>query len=139
MIQKTFLLSLVLLLSGALVAQQDDVQWASNVIDFSSELTSVQYSAMQVTGKPNVLPLGGENPNAWTPNRPGREEFLTVGFTTPMPVSQVIIAETYNPSAVSEVFLISFILLPSSFSVHISLNIWSLFLTIMLLAAETNC
>lgn len=80
------------------------VQWASKVIEFSSELTPIQYSAQQATGKPNVLPAGGQNPNAWTPEKPRREEFLKVGFATPMQVRQVAIAESYNPGALFKVF-----------------------------------
>jgi len=80
------------------------VQWASKVIEFSSELTPVQYSAQQVLGKPNVLPAGGQNPNAWTPDKPKREEFIKVGFATPMQIRQVAIAESYNPSGLFKVF-----------------------------------
>ncbi|MDZ4714040.1 MAG: OmpA family protein [Cytophagales bacterium] len=80
------------------------VQWASTVVDFSSELTPVQYSAQQALGKPNVLPAAGQNPNAWTPDKPKREEFIKLGFATPMQIRQVAIAESYNPSALFKVF-----------------------------------
>lgn len=79
------------------------VQWASKVISFSSELTSVQYSATQALGKPNVLPAGGENPNAWTPDKPNRKEYIMLGFDEPMSIMQVAIAESYNPSALTRV------------------------------------
>jgi outer membrane protein OmpA-like peptidoglycan-associated protein len=82
------------------------VQWASKVLEFSSELTPVQYSARQVLGKPNVLPAGGQNPNAWVPDRPNRKEFLKLGFDQPMQVRQIAIAESYNPSALHRVSLI---------------------------------
>lgn len=81
------------------------VQWASKVIEFSTELTPIQYSANQALGKPNVLPAGGQNPNAWAPNKPGRQEFLKLGFTNPMSIQQIAIAESHNPSALSRVFL----------------------------------
>ena len=63
-------LSLVLfcIISGFASAQ--NVQWASEVIEFSSELSPMQYAASQALNKPNVLPNGGENPNAWTPKKP---------------------------------------------------------------------
>ncbi len=80
------------------------VQWASSVMEFSSELTPVQYSAQQVLGKPNVLPAGGQNPSAWTPEKPKRQEFIKVGFSTPMQIRQVAIAESYNPSGLFKVF-----------------------------------
>jgi OmpA-OmpF porin, OOP family len=76
------------------------VQWASKVIEFSSELTPVQYSAEQALGKPNVLPAGGQNPNAWTPDKPKRKEFLKLGFANPISIRQIAIAESHNPSAI---------------------------------------
>ncbi len=81
------------------------VQWASKVIEFSSELTPIQYSASQALGKPNVLPAGGQNPNAWTPDKPKRSEFIKLGYTTPIQIQQVAIAESYNPGALFKVFI----------------------------------
>ena len=81
------------------------VQWASKVLDFSSELTPVQYSSQQALGKPNVLPEGGQNPNAWTPDKPKRQEFLKLGYSTPMQIQQIAIAESHNPSALFKVYV----------------------------------
>ena len=41
-------------------AGAQSIQWANQVIDFSSDLTNVQYSAEQVLGRPDVLPVGGD-------------------------------------------------------------------------------
>jgi len=82
-----------------------EVQWASKVLEFSSELTSVQYSAQQILGKPNVMPAGGQNPNAWTPDKPKRKEFIKVGYDHPIQVNQIAIAESYNPSGLFRVLL----------------------------------
>jgi outer membrane protein OmpA-like peptidoglycan-associated protein len=79
------------------------VQWATKVIDFSTQLTSVQYSSQQILGKPNVMPYGGQNPSAWTPDRKGKKEFIKVGFDNPMQVQQIAIAESANPSALFKV------------------------------------
>ena len=81
------------------------VQWASKVIDFSSELTPVQYSADQALGKPNVLPAGGQNPNAWTPDKPKRLEFLKLGYSNPIQIQQIAIAESHNPSALFKLYI----------------------------------
>lgn len=81
-----------------------DVQWASKLLDFSSELTPYEYSASQVLGKPNVLPHPGDNPNAWLPAKPDRIEYVKVGFDYPAKIQQIAIAESYNPSAVYQVF-----------------------------------
>lgn len=85
-------------------AKSQEIQWASKVIEFSSELTSVQFSANQVLGRPTALPSGGENPTAWTPAKPNREEFIKVGFDKPMPIEQIAVGESYNPSTVKEVY-----------------------------------
>ncbi len=81
------------------------VQWATVVVDFSSELTPIQYSAQQALGKPNVLPAGGESPNAWTPDRANSKEFLKLGFANPIAIKQIAIAESYNPSAITSVYV----------------------------------
>jgi outer membrane protein OmpA-like peptidoglycan-associated protein len=100
---KRTLLCLIILLSVSEWLRAQEVQWASKVIAFSSELTPVQYSAQQVLGKPNVLPSGGQNPNAWAPDKPKRKEFLKVGFDRPISIQQIAIAESYNPSAIYRV------------------------------------
>jgi OmpA-OmpF porin, OOP family len=102
---KRSLLSLSLVLITYAFSQAQIVQWASKVIEFSSELTPVQYSAQQALGKPNVLPAAGQNPNAWSPDKPRRKEFLKLGFETPMSIRQIAIAESYNPSALYRVLV----------------------------------
>jgi len=87
------------------VAHSQIVQWGSKVIDFSSELTPVQYAAKQILGKPNVLPAGGQNPNAWTPDKPKRKEFIKIGYANPIEIQQIAIAESYNPSGLFNVYL----------------------------------
>jgi OOP family OmpA-OmpF porin len=81
------------------------LQWASKVIEFSSELTEVQYSAVQVLGKPNVLPAAGQSPNAWTPDKPKRKEWIKVGFDRPIEIQQVAVAESFNPGALYRLLL----------------------------------
>jgi outer membrane protein OmpA-like peptidoglycan-associated protein len=82
-----------------------EVQWAARVIDFSSELSSKEYSAQQVIGKPNALPQGGDSPNAWLPLHPNKMAHVVVGFDNPIRAQQIIIAESYNPSATYQIFL----------------------------------
>jgi OmpA-OmpF porin, OOP family len=79
------------------------VQWASHVQEFSSELTPIQYAAKQILGKPNVLPSGGQSPNAWSPDMPKRKEFVKLGYANPIQIRQIAIAESHNPSALSRV------------------------------------
>ena len=95
----------VVVIAAPFFARAQTVQWASKVIEFSSELTPVQYSAEQALGKPNVLPAGGQNPNAWTPDKPKRSEFIKLGYANPMQIRQIAVAESYNPGSLFRVYL----------------------------------
>jgi OmpA-OmpF porin, OOP family len=99
------ILPCLLFIGMSSIAGAQEVQWADSVLDFSSELTPVQYSAHQALGKPNVLPAGGQNANAWTPNKPNRKEFIKLGYGHPINIRQVAIAESNNPSALYRVLL----------------------------------
>ncbi|MEO5599981.1 MAG: OmpA family protein [Cyclobacteriaceae bacterium] len=102
---KRILLSILILVGICNILKAQTVQWATKVIEFSSELTPVQYSAQQVLGKPNVLPSGGQSPNAWVPDKPKRKEFLKLGFANPVSIRQIAIAESHNPSAIFRVLI----------------------------------
>jgi OmpA-OmpF porin, OOP family len=101
---KTLFLGIYIFICVQIGAKAQIVQWANKVIEVSSELTPVQYSAEQILGKPNVHPAGGQNPNAWTPDKPKRKESIKVGFEKPIQIQQIAIAETYNPSAVWKIY-----------------------------------
>ncbi len=101
--KKAFLLSLFLC-AFALVKAQETVVWAAEVVDVSSEFGPLEYSALQSLHKPNVLPRGGDDPNAWRPKRQDKEEFLMVAFDTPIKAKQVAIAESENPGAITGVY-----------------------------------
>lgn len=96
---------LILLVFISSIGYSQRVYWASEVLDFSSELSAYEYSAEQVLGKPNSLPQGGDNPNAWMPAKPNKLEFISVAFDKAIRVEQIVIAESYNPSAVYEIYL----------------------------------
>ena len=100
-----FLLSLLLIAALSQQSKAQVVQWATKVSDFSSELTPVQYSASQALGKPNVLPAGGQSPNAWAPDKPKRKEFLKLGYANPISIRQIAIGESHNPSAIFRVLV----------------------------------
>lgn len=101
--KKALIAILAVFFFGTINAQV--VQWASEVVEFSSELTPIQYSASQILGKPNVLPAGGENPSAWTPERANSKEFIKLRYATPMKIRQIAIAESYNPSTLFKVYV----------------------------------
>ncbi len=102
---KRLIPAFIIMFATSFVASAQVVQWASKVLQFSSELTPAQYSAQQALGKPNVLPAGGQNPSAWAPDKPNRKEFLKLGFDNPISIRQVAIAESHNPSALYKVFV----------------------------------
>ncbi|SDK64495.1 WD40-like Beta Propeller Repeat [Catalinimonas alkaloidigena] len=102
MTRKFLLLCTLLLLASAVHAQE--VQWASKVLDFSSELSPNEYSAKQALGKPNVLPAGGDGPNSWVAKNPDKDNFIKVGFSTPIKIQQIAVGEAFNPGAVYQVF-----------------------------------
>ncbi len=98
------LLTTLGVIAFSVIGYSQDIQWASKVIEFSSELTPIQYSAEQVLGKPNVLPAAGESPSAWTPDRPNSKEFIKVGFANPIAIRQIVIAESYSPTTITKVY-----------------------------------
>ena len=85
------------------VNAQETVVWASEVIDISSEYSPLEYSAVQALHKPNVLPAGGGNPNAWRPKKDDKEDYIMVSFEKPIKARQVAVAESENPGAVSKI------------------------------------
>jgi len=101
-----FLLGFIFIISDT--QAQDSLlntQWVSSIIEASSELSPREYSAEQIIGIPNVTPGTGNSPNAWMPFREDREEYVKVGFETPMKIRQIAIAESFNPSAIYQLLV----------------------------------
>src|SRR5581483_8955447 len=100
-------LILFFLTNSLLYAQH--VEWASQLIDFSSQKSEKQYSAAQVLGKPNACPATGDSPCAWRPasdpDMGMQEEWVKVGFDEPMKIQQVAVAENFYPGAIEKVIL----------------------------------
>jgi OmpA-OmpF porin, OOP family len=88
-------------------AQAQRVQWASELISFSSEYSRKESSAVQVLGKPDVWPGFGPSDVAWAMSRPSSafDEFVRVGFQEPMSIQQVAIAESLNPGAIYRIIV----------------------------------
>ncbi len=100
-------LLLFVLFSGYTVLRSQTVQWASEVVRFSTEYSRVQYAAKQALGKPDKLPATGQSEVAWAPATPDNPngEFIHVRFATPMRVQQIAIGESNGPGAVKEIIL----------------------------------
>lgn len=87
-------------------ADAQQVQWASKLIKYSSDLGGKQFGIKRILGKPDVFPQGGYSPNAWTPkNALDGREIVIVGFDTPQTVKQVAIFENLNAGCVTRVWV----------------------------------
>ena len=81
------------------------MEWAFRVLEHSSQEGEKDYSAHQLLGPPNVLPANGKSPNAWQPKLNHTENFIKVGFLKPLVPKQILIAESYNPGYISQIFV----------------------------------
>jgi len=100
-----FALAFLFSTSHAISQETEKTEWASVVLEATTELGYYQYSAERALGKPDVPPGTGDSPNAWMPGRDNKTEYIKVGFETPFRIRQIAIAETYNPSAIKEVYI----------------------------------
>ena len=85
--KKNLLYLIASLLIGSKALAQD-VQWASKVINYSSQKDYEEYSAKQVLGEPNSMPSKGYAATAWAASSDDRREFLQVGFAKPMKIKR---------------------------------------------------
>jgi len=92
--------------TATLMASSIDRRFADSVIAYSTQTSSVQYSANTVLGTPDVYPNYGINTNAWvSSSADGRREYMTLRFPNPAPINVVEIYETFNPGAVDTIFV----------------------------------
>ena len=92
--------------SGIGIVRIDDAgrmcQWAKTA-KASTQYGTVEWSANQVTGKPDTL-RAGDIPTAWAPSSTSAgTEWLELGFAQPITAAKVRVHETYNPGAVVKV------------------------------------
>jgi len=95
----------ILLASISFSGSAQQVQWAYKVLDRSSQEGSKDYAAVQALGIPNVRPHQGESVKAWEPKSTEKESSIKVGFLNPIVPKQVIIAESFNPGHISDVYV----------------------------------
>lgn len=103
--RNTLLYTFLTLFALPLWAQQ--VQWASEVVDKSSQYGSKYYAAHQALGKPNAVPGGETAMLAWAPAKEESQlgEFIHVGFTVALRIQQVIVVESRNAGAIKRITL----------------------------------
>ena len=108
---QTLYLSVLFLLSFSSICPAQSVQWASRVVGVSSEkkgdISGGQYRASQTLGRPSKLLQPGETPCAWSPFYADgtADEWVQVGFETPIRARQIVVAENVNPGAVIKVIV----------------------------------
>lgn len=114
--KKNWLLVLLFFTTTSLLKAQT-VQWASSVLGVSSERRELnheskspephQYRAKQALGIPNKLPALGNSKCAWSPSKAKQAtaEWIKVGFSTPMQIRQVAVAENHNPGAITHIYV----------------------------------
>jgi hypothetical protein len=80
-------------------------QYATRVIDFSSQYSSPNWSAQQALGKPNTFQYG-DIKTAWTHSSQKKNsgiEFITLGYDRPVFASGVVVRETSGNGFVTQV------------------------------------
>jgi len=100
---KTYLFLVLSLITCYSYAQE--VQWATEVIEYSSQFSGKDFSAAQVTGPPNAFKFGGKDPMAWMASSPDAQEYLVVGFGSPIKIRQIAIVESNNPGAIEMIYV----------------------------------
>ncbi len=93
---KPYFIALLLLFCLSVSAQE--VVWADQLIEVSSELNN---SAVQVLGAPDAITQQDQD-LSWTPKKEGlaRGEFIHVSFAFPIRTRQIIVSEASNPGAI---------------------------------------
>ncbi len=98
---------LLVLIQTPLFAQH--VEWADQVLGYSSQQSAKEHSAEQALGRPNKCPATGDSPCAWVPvtgpNQGPQEEWIKVGFDHSMKIQQVAVAENIYPGAIEKIIL----------------------------------
>ena len=84
--------------------QAQQIQWASKLIKFSTDLGGKQNGIKRILGKPDAFPQGGSSANAWMPkNALDGREIVEVGFEKPQTVKQVAVCENLNSGCVVKI------------------------------------
>lgn len=82
-------------------------RWASQLLGVSSEYTPAngqQYKGTQALGRPNKMPQAESGASAWRPaQEDSDEQWLKVGFDTPAPVRQVVVAENFGAGCITKI------------------------------------
>lgn len=86
------------------------IQWASEVLEFSSEFIydkyPSQYTAQQILGEPSIIGDGQSSPCVWSPAKQDEGiQYIKVGFAEKQEIKQVFINEDFNGGSISAVYI----------------------------------
>lgn len=100
-------LFLILLIFTSVAATAKDIQWASGVHSFSSQIHTSSYSVGQILGYPNVMPDFGQSACSWTPKQSKQDkmEWVILEFEESIHIQQIAINENFNSGALLGVYL----------------------------------
>lgn len=91
------------------VNYSQEIHWAKKIINCSEDFeVSGPFSPNQILGKYSVMPYFGKSNNAWS-LLPGlkKNQYITLQFDSVFSANQLVIAENYNPGAISKITLSS--------------------------------
>ena len=94
--------------SNTLTAGSYNTRFANSLVDFSSQYSANNFSAIQALGTPNVFPVNNFSPNAWvSSSADGQREFLELSFPNAAPINYIDIYETTNPGSVDTIYVMN--------------------------------
>ncbi|KAH3706035.1 hypothetical protein DPMN_065414 [Dreissena polymorpha] len=90
-------------IESVIVRGNEEGQWISRVLTFSSVYSPSSWSAQQIIGVANVFPVYGDEIQAWAPKDIDANQFLEFEFPNKVNVSKIDIYETYHAGGVKAV------------------------------------
>lgn len=85
------------------IVEEGVAQWASAVVDYGSERSASNWSASQALGIPTTFSYG-DITTSWAPSAQNDgEQWIELGFTTPVYATGAIVRETYGNGFVTQI------------------------------------
>ncbi|MEO2002952.1 MAG: LamG-like jellyroll fold domain-containing protein, partial [Candidatus Poribacteria bacterium] len=85
------------------IVEEGVAQWAGAVVDYSSECSASNWSASQALGIPTTFSYG-DITTSWAPSAQNDgEQWIELGFTTPVYATGAIVRETYGNGFVTQI------------------------------------
>ena len=98
------ILAIGLVVSILFETQGQQIIWANEVMEVSSEFGESDFSSKKALGSPDAMTVGARKQNSWRPAIENEEEFITLAFPKSIVINQLIIAESENPGAIKRVY-----------------------------------